>query len=158
MPGGFTSVSGISGAAAISWSAGVNGIFGVTGIPDCSSAPGIPVCRRALPYGIVRPCGHGFCGCRGRRQKEQEPCQESCYPSSWFIVHRPQSRYFDRTSYEILCECKACGRKNSPAAFPCGPCDAFPWTSGYVFHPRNYSFLDMSRFVFTFVPNQYPLR
>ncbi|MBP7123054.1 MAG: hypothetical protein KBA68_08270, partial [Alistipes sp.] len=44
------------------------------------------------------------------------PRKEPCRPP-YDMSHSLQSRYFDRTSYEFLRECKALIRKNTPRVF-----------------------------------------
>ena len=72
--------------------------------------------RRVLPRGTARPGGYGLRGGRLRRQEEQAPRKEPCRPP-YDMSHSLQSRYFDRTSYEFLRECKALIRKNTPQVF-----------------------------------------
>ena len=86
---------------------------GVSDIPDVH---GIPVGRYVLPRGAARPGGYGLRGGRLRRQEEQAPRKEPCRPP-YDMSHSLQSRYFDRTSYEFLRECKALIRKNTPRVF-----------------------------------------
>lgn len=60
--------------------------------------------------------GTGSAAGRLRRQEEQAPRKEPCRPP-YEMSHSLQSRYFDRTSYEFLRECKALIRKNTPRVF-----------------------------------------
>ena len=92
--------------------------------PRRSRHSGRPVCfalgcrphRRVRAPRYRNPGGSGPRGGRRRRQEEQAPRKEPCRPP-YDMSHSLQSRYFDRTSYEFLRECKALIRKNTPRVF-----------------------------------------
>lgn len=107
--------------------------FCALGVSDIPGARGIPVRRCVLPRGAVRPGGYGLRGGRLRRQEEQAPCKEPCRPP-YDMSHSLQSRYFDRTSYEFLRECKALIRKNTPQVF-CFVVSAFRFRRFWFLRP-----------------------
>lgn len=77
--------------------------------------------------------GYGLRGGRLRRQEEQAPRKEPCRPP-YDMSHSLQSRYFDRTSYEFLRECKALIRKNTPQVF-CFVVSAFRFRRFWFLRP-----------------------
>lgn len=107
--------------------------FCALGVSDIPGARGIPVRRCVLPRGAVRPGGYGRRGGRLRRQEEQAPRKEPCRPP-YDMSHSLQSRYFDRTSYEFLRECKALIRKNTPQVF-CFVVSAFRFRRFWFLRP-----------------------